>query len=401
MVLAIFKFDIASSGVCILEKPKVSGGLIYGIDLLRFVSATIVMVYHFTFWHSVRGQSVLGTLVQLPHVLPIRWDFGWVGVEIFFVISGVVISRSASNRKPAEFLMGRIMRLVPGAWFCATYSLVIFLLVLKFDLLKTILGYFGSVIFWPFLSIDGVYWTLGIEIDFYLIVYLLMRTGRIAQIELVMLCLGATSGFFWVALLSLAGWTQSATGTGAVVHMLVLKAEGNRILQLALIPHGCLFALGVLLDRAASSARWRARLPVLALLAAGSVLEIIGQNSIIARASGLSLSPLTAVLVWTAAVLFISASLILNDRVAPFVSRIGGQVATLGKLTYPLYLTHNATVFLVVAVLGPLIGAWSILAGMSAALLVAFLIQAGPEGWVRQLLDRALRNKDAARRNVG
>jgi hypothetical protein len=172
--------------------------------------------------------------------------------------------------------------------------------------------------------------------------------------------------------------------------MLVLKAEGNRILQLALIPHGCLFALGVVLDRAASDCQWSRRLPVLMALSAACALEIVGQNSIIARASGISLSPLPALLVWSSAAAFIVASLQLNERVSQFFSPIRSQIATFGKLTYPLYLTHNSTVFLTVAVLGGLIGSWSLPAGMVGAFLVAFLIQVGPEKWLRQILDRIL-----------
>ena len=373
-----------------MTPTKVKSSPIYGIDILRVASATIVMVYHFTFWHWTRGQSVLKSIAKFRYPSLISWDFGWVGVEIFFVISGLVISRSINNNSPKEFIISRVRRLVPGVWVCATYTLLIFVFILHFNFSQTFRAYLGSLFFWPFLSIDGVYWTLGIEISFYALMYFLIRARRVENIEAVVVMFGAVSGAFWVFALGLATFTHGATGTGGLVQMLVLKAEGNRILQLALIPHGCLFALGVVLDRAASDGQWSRRLLVLIALAAACALEIVGQNSIITRASGISLSPLPALLVWSSAAALVVASLLLNGRVSRFVFPIRQQIATFGKLTYPLYLTHNSTVFLTVAVLGDAIGSWSIPAGMVGAFLVAFLIQAGPEKWLRQILDRVL-----------
>ncbi|WP_368735457.1 acyltransferase family protein, partial [Klebsiella aerogenes] len=55
--------------------------------------------------------------------------FGWVGVEIFFVISGFVIANSATKSSPAEFLLGRALRLYPAVWVCATATLLVLVLL--------------------------------------------------------------------------------------------------------------------------------------------------------------------------------------------------------------------------------------------------------------------------------
>ena len=49
-------------------------------------------------------------------------SFGWIGVEIFFVISGYVIASSAEGAAPRTFLRRRAQRLLPAAWVCATIA---------------------------------------------------------------------------------------------------------------------------------------------------------------------------------------------------------------------------------------------------------------------------------------
>jgi peptidoglycan/LPS O-acetylase OafA/YrhL len=55
-----------------------------------------------------------------------RFHFGWVGVEIFFVISGFVIAFTAEGASSRAFLRSRVLRLVPGPWICATIALVLY-----------------------------------------------------------------------------------------------------------------------------------------------------------------------------------------------------------------------------------------------------------------------------------
>ena len=49
--------------------------------------------------------------VLYPSAAPFTW-FGWVGVEIFFVISGFVIANSATQSSPGAFRLGRVLRLM-------------------------------------------------------------------------------------------------------------------------------------------------------------------------------------------------------------------------------------------------------------------------------------------------
>ena len=60
---------------------------------------------------------------QFPAAAVFTW-FGWVGVEVFFVISGFVIANSASKTSPIEFLISRALRLYPAVWVCSTATFV-------------------------------------------------------------------------------------------------------------------------------------------------------------------------------------------------------------------------------------------------------------------------------------
>src|SRR5256885_15580134 len=66
-----------------------------GLDLVRFAAALMVAVYHFAFFAPAHDPS----LTLHPWA-----NWSWVGVELFFVISGVVIAFSASQKNASQFI---------------------------------------------------------------------------------------------------------------------------------------------------------------------------------------------------------------------------------------------------------------------------------------------------------
>ena len=103
------------------------------LDPLRFGAAVGVAIFHQMFWSwawvSVGHpgfERFVATDVHYPNAATFTW-FGWVGVEIFFVISGFVIANSASRASPTQFLLGRALRLYPAVWVCATATLLVLL----------------------------------------------------------------------------------------------------------------------------------------------------------------------------------------------------------------------------------------------------------------------------------
>jgi peptidoglycan/LPS O-acetylase OafA/YrhL len=112
---------------------------IVGLDLVRFASAAMVMSFHLGFWS---WAAPLGTIRRLMRNLPtfpeltlVAWP-GWVGVEIFFVLSGFVIAYSAEGSSALAFFRSRFLRLMPAVWICA--SLVFAVLVAGNILLVTL-----------------------------------------------------------------------------------------------------------------------------------------------------------------------------------------------------------------------------------------------------------------------
>jgi len=146
------------------------------INLLRAFAAVAVVVYHVITYMKWDAFPISGPLVA--------FRIGWIGVDLFFVISGFVITRSALAlwRRDADafrrrYWAHRVSRIVP--LYVLTCALWIVLFMPDFwdqRLLRALWQIAAHLTFthtfWPFTysAIDGVNWTLGIEMQFYLLV---------------------------------------------------------------------------------------------------------------------------------------------------------------------------------------------------------------------------------------
>lgn len=156
------------------------------VDLLRFIAAMMVVFFHYAF----RGYMGVGenqlTLMPYPVLMTVA-KYGFLGVDLFFMISGFVIIHSASTGDLQKFVSSRIVRLYPAFWVCCSLSLFVPLVVgggFSWSLLNTYivnLTMLNGFVDVP--SIDGVYWSLFVEIKFYLLISIVLTLGLMHKVE--------------------------------------------------------------------------------------------------------------------------------------------------------------------------------------------------------------------------
>jgi peptidoglycan/LPS O-acetylase OafA/YrhL len=155
-------------------------GMFENINVLRAFAAISVVVYH-VIEH--------GHWIDFPiHGPLLTFRIGWMGVDLFFVISGFVISYSALvlyRSNPSRFMQDywrrRLTRILPLylltliLWI-AIFSNGFFLQPAKAWMwqLFTHVSFTHSFFIETHSAIDGVNWTLAIEMQFYLLVSLLI-----------------------------------------------------------------------------------------------------------------------------------------------------------------------------------------------------------------------------------
>lgn len=142
---------------------------IVALDLLRFFSAMSVVLYHYVSRPESNVFPVLREFTQ----------FGYLGVPLFFIISGYVIALSANNRTAVEFLISRFVRLYPTLWVGVIFTVCVvsWLTVDNYSLMQIVANFTQLNLYMGYGDIDGVYWTIKAELKFYFCVFLLVLFG--------------------------------------------------------------------------------------------------------------------------------------------------------------------------------------------------------------------------------
>ena len=95
------------------------------LDLLRLAAVGAVILYHYGFW----GPAAHGVpQVAVPSLAPFA-QYGFLGVPVFFMISGFVIAYSAEGRTPVGFAIARFSHIYPTFVFCMTLTFALILLM--------------------------------------------------------------------------------------------------------------------------------------------------------------------------------------------------------------------------------------------------------------------------------
>ena len=165
-------------------------GRIPALEAVRGVAALSVLAYHYWLWHpDVRWLSA--------------FSYGWLGVEVFFALSGFVLflpyARGDRRLELSSFMAGRLLRIVP-AWWVAVIGAGLL------TGLSSTWANVGQLVFiqnwWrPADDPVPVGWTLCAEVCFYLMLPIVVFVfGRYRLLRWPLLGFLIVTGWYWVSL---------------------------------------------------------------------------------------------------------------------------------------------------------------------------------------------------------
>jgi peptidoglycan/LPS O-acetylase OafA/YrhL len=342
------------------------------LDGLRLIAALAVAVFHLSVAWRLDGQRL--PTYFLPDLAPFA-AYGFLGVELFFLISGFVICMSSWQRSLGDFFVSRVSRLYPAYWVCILITAAV----------ATILPVSGGVpvsgipdlreiaVNMTMLheplgvpAVDTVYWTLFVELRFYLIFAALValgltyrRTVIFCATWMVVAVIGPTLGSNVVDVLAIP---QYAPYFIAGIAMFLIHRFGRSPLLLAIVGFSWLVSLDRLDKRVADI---------------NPGFEVPTWPGILI-VSLCYLAVLVVALGWT-------------DRIR------WSWLTTAGALTYPFYLLHQRIGYSLIRHTHERTGlpAWLLLAGTITAVLgMAWLVHRFAERplsrWLRKVLQKAI-----------
>ncbi|MFC4033106.1 acyltransferase family protein [Streptomyces polygonati] len=338
---------------------------LYIIDALRLFAAVLVALHHYAGTHRVNSPHNLIWDRPVSHIMPSVFRFaayGWIGVEIFFVISGFVICMSCWGRRPRDFFVSRVIRLYPAYWVGVVFTTAV---VTAFPgvwakpktreaLFNLSMLQSGSNI--P--NVDGVYWTLWSELRFYLIFLVVVAVGLTYRRVVLFCCV-------WGALAMIA----PVSGFPFLVTLADPDGAWYFIAGLALF---LMYRFG----------------PDLLLFGILALSWLMAQDEL-----GRRIDQVEHVSSYRGAVVIYSLFIVFMVCVAlGFTDRFQWKwLATAGSLTYPFYLIHYVAGTIAIHELRDRFDARVLVAGLLASgLLIAYLIHRLIERPVSQLLKRGL-----------
>lgn len=152
------------------------------INFLRFLAALGVLFVH--------KFTTLVNMGYLPHFLDFLspfTEYGYLGVNLFFLISGFVITLSSEGRTVGQFISARFIRLFPVFWICL-FITTLFILSLSSGHI-TLPQFLANLTMMPdlyggYAVIDGSYWTLEIELRFYMLIAFILLLQSVITLSL-------------------------------------------------------------------------------------------------------------------------------------------------------------------------------------------------------------------------
>ncbi|MDK7176871.1 acyltransferase [Micrococcus luteus] len=308
-------------------EKRVPGPRFRELDGLRGLAALAVVFSHFGGTHNFHYRDD-------P---PAFHDFVWggTGVQLFFMISGFVILMTARRAsRPSDFVISRAARLYPPYWLSLAFAVVILALV-------QVPGYSlspGQIIVnltmvqrWLLVDdVVDVYWTLAVEMQFYVIILILLYLTRCRLSDRVVLWGSlAWSVISWAVVL----FTAPHVGSDPQRDPLWVKLLNNATVA----EYAPLFVLGMALYIARQTGQHRGWVAAAAVSAVGSTFVMRGMP--------LALEVLVVVL--------LAVTVMLRERTSVLLL---APVQWYGKISYSLYILHAIPGYILIHALWPYVG---------------------------------------------
>lgn len=285
-------------------------------DILRGLAALWVFLFH-----ASEGHHIDTLFRALPQgISTALFSAGHLGVPVFFVLSGLVIAMTGEHcgdglGAAARFFARRLVRLAPPYYVSLGIGIAFLLLKQRVEAKGVVLpeptAIFLHLLFLQNLlgipALNSVYWTLCIEVQFYVMFCALMLLAR-------WLGRGRFGAYGWLCVMGTAG---------VVAALWPFGLADDTVWRASFLPTWHLFLLGVLLHHALRGGRFAA-VPYVAYLVALAVAAIVFRN------------------VFTLAGVATSAVLYFLSRWPSETSwRSFRPLTTLGLVSYSFYLLHN------------------------------------------------------------
>jgi peptidoglycan/LPS O-acetylase OafA/YrhL len=311
------------------------------IDLLRFFAALSVVFFHYSF----RGFAADAmSVMPYPLLAPVS-KYGYLGVELFFMISGFVILMTAESGNLRRFLISRFVRLYPTFWACCTITFAVTIIIGEPRYSASVGQYLVNMTmlsgFFGIPSIDSVYWSLFVEMKFYALVAAVLIIGRIHQAQFFLV--------FWLV----ASFALEFFPIGALRSLLI-------------VDYSAFFIAGAMCFLIWSQGVSRIGVTVIALSWSLAIFQSLNALTSYEKHYNVKFSSSIVAGIITA---FFVVTLLVSLRRTGVFGRKSWLIA--GGLTYPLYLLHQQIGFMVFNFAYPTVNAHFLFWGTTTAVLLA------------------------------
>ncbi|WP_219499916.1 acyltransferase family protein [Nonomuraea ceibae] len=345
-----------------LHREQARRDRLYEIDALRISAAVAVVVYHYVFSGPESGDSPL----SFPAAGEVA-RYGYLGVDLFFMISGFVVLLNAWDRGPRAFLVSRIVRLYPAYWVAVTITAVVSATLSQGQFPVTLVQYAANLTMFNALpdipNVDVVYWTLWAEIRFYALILALTWFG---------VTRGRVTAMLW-------GWLALTF----LVQAGVLPPVADLVVQSEFAHY---FIAGMALCLVYRDGLTPQPGLIIGLCLGNALHRGVAFAGKVGERYGTEIAPVVVVTV-------IVAIFVVMTLIALRVTRPLGRpwFAVPGALTYPLYLVHAHVGFVIFTGLGDRVPPYVLLGGTIALMgLVAYAIHVLAERPLAGVLKRYL-----------